>query len=237
MNKILIITYALNDEVDILSLKGVKQEQQKKWLDSMKPIKRFIQKHSGIKDIEVVFCRTGVGKVNSYKSLKTVLDITKKYTEKYTDLEKTDITVLNIGTAASLLEDTGMVVFPSRYIDRDLVNVGDKYLEKSEYQIGQDTNNGKSKKYSCNSGDTFVTDPEGAHQMRDGFTAVCDMEAFQQARLCMAYPKKPINFICAKFITDKIGDNSVKDWEEMLGEARKELTDIARQYICNIYGN
>jgi adenosylhomocysteine nucleosidase len=194
----------------------------------MKPIKRFVQKHSRIKENEVVFCRTGVGKVNSYKHLKKILDITKDYVGD----QEYEITVLNIGTAASVNEKPGTVVWPSRYIDRDLVRIGDKYLEKSEYWIGAETGN---KEYSCNSGDTFVTNPEEAYQIRDGFTAVCDMEAFQQARLCMAYPKKPINFVCAKFITDKIGDNSVKDWEDMLGEARKALTYIASRYICDTY--
>lgn len=232
MKKILIITYALNDEVDILSLEKTKDECEKNWLDRLKPIRRFIQKHSLLKDREVVFCETGVGKVNSYSTLKIVLETTKRYIERYSDLEETEITVLNIGTAASVNEEPGIVVWPSRYIDRDLVKIGGKYLEKSEYWIGAETGN---KEYSCNSGDTFVTDPEGAYQMRDGFTAICDMEAFQQARLCMAYPKKPIDFICVKFITDKIGDNSMKDWEEMLEEARNELTNIASWYICDTY--
>lgn len=239
MKKILIVTYALNDEVDILSLEGVKQEYQKKWLDSLNPVKRFMQKYTNVlmKDREVVFCRTGIGKVNSYGTLKRVLDITKSYVDRCSDLENTEITVLNIGTAASVNEEPGILVWPTRFIDRDLVKIGDKYMEKSEYWIGADASSTGKKEYSCNSGDTFVTDPEEAYQMRDGFTAVCDMEAFQQARLCQTYFKKPIEFICVKFITDKIGDNSIDDWKDMLDEARDELTRIAQMYICDLYEN
>lgn len=229
MRKILVITYALDDEVDILTLEHIKDQCQEKWLNGLRPLKRFFQKHTNIKDREVVFVRTGVGKVNSYKMLKMVFDITMKYTGG-----NAEVTVLNIGTAASLFEEPGVVVNPSRFIDRDLVKIGGEYLDKSEYWVGPDTVEG-NRVYSCNSGDTFVTNAEDAYQMRDGFTAVCDMEAFQQAALCSKFKGFPVEFHCWKFITDKIGENSLGNWKEMLPEACNTLTSIAMDFVEDLY--
>ncbi len=230
--KILIVTYALEDEVDSIVLQHYKDECEKAWLSGLRPINRYFQKRSNIKDREVVFVCTGVGKVNSYRMLKMVLDITKRYCDR-----NAEVTVLNLGTAASLNEEPGILVNPSRFIERDLVKIGSEYLSKSEYQIGPDSWEGEGRAYSCNSGDTFVTNPEDAHQMRDGFTAVCDMEAFLQAELCSNYKafSKPIQFVCWKFITDKIGENSIGDWKSMLPEANTQLTAIAMDYINDTY--
>lgn len=229
MKKILVITYALDDEVDILTLEHIKDECQEKWLNGLRPLKRFFQNHTNIKDREVVFVRTGVGKVASYQMLRMVFDLTKKYTGG-----DAEVTVLNIGTAASVLEDPGILVNPSRFIDRDLIKIGGGYIDKIEYQIGPDTAEG-NRAYSCNSGDTFVTCEGDAWQMDDGFVAVCDMEAFQQALLCDLYNGFTVEFHCWKFITDKIGENSLGNWKEMLPEAREELTVIAMDFIEDFY--
>ena len=46
------------------------------------------------------------------------------------------------------------------------------------------------------------------------------MEAFAQAIVCKEYN---IPFIAVKYVTDLIGQNSVKHWEGKLADARKEL--------------
>ena len=63
------------------------------------------------------------------------------------------------------------------------------------------------------------------HQVGDIF--VCrkfvdrDMEAYAQAFVCRS---KEIPFISVKYVTDIIGQNSVKHWEDKLADARQGLS-------------
>lgn len=232
--EVLIITYAIEDELDISSIKEVidYQERENKKTSRCRILDLFTPK---MKDKEVVFCKTGVGKTNSIALLREILDTTFKYGGK-----DTKVTVLNLGTAASVLEEVGMVVECKRFIDRDLIRLsGSKYVNECDYISGsKEEYNDGAKRYSCNTGDQFATDPDEAHQMRDGWIAVCDMEAFPQKRYCDYYSKKTgmgIRFVCHKFISDKIGDNSVAGWEEVLDEARLELTVLAMDYVREFY--
>ena len=67
----------------------------------------------------------------------------------------------------------------------------------------------------CNTGDGFLTD---ASQIAGD---VIDMEAFAQAFVCRS---KEIPFISVKYVTDIIGHNSVKHWEDKLADARQGLS-------------
>lgn len=49
---------------------------------------------------------------------------------------------------------------------------------------------------------------------------VVDMEAFAQAQVCM---ELNIPFMAIKYVTDLIGQNSVKHWEDKLADARRDL--------------
>ena len=69
----------------------------------------------------------------------------------------------------------------------------------------------------CNTGDTFLT------ELSDVKGDVVDMEAFAQAFVCRA---KKVPFIAVKYVTDIIGQNSVKHWEDKLADARKELGEF-----------
>ena len=68
----------------------------------------------------------------------------------------------------------------------------------------------------CNTGDGFLT--ELTHVSGD----VVDMEAYAQAFVCRS---KEIPFISVKYVTDIIGQNSVKHWEDKLADARQGLSN------------
>jgi len=69
----------------------------------------------------------------------------------------------------------------------------------------------------CNTGDTFLT------ELSDVSGDVVDMEAYAQALVCRA---KNVPFISVKYVTDIIGQNSVKHWEDKLADARKGLGEF-----------
>ncbi len=249
---ILIITYAVSDELDETEVIRSINENKKKWFKSklgffdrlkVRLNRRFFEN-------EVILVETGIGKVNSYSELYTILEGACEYTGQNVHLY-----VLNLGTAASMNLGIGEVVECGRFIDRDLIRLGygykgdytiytidgkPRFLSEMEDRI--DELDGADKYifgYSCNSGDSFVTDPEEAYQMRDGWTAVCDMEGFAQARAVADASNMfnhPIKFRCIKYITDKIGeDNSIEGWQEELPAARAMLTQTAKDAIKSFY--
>ena len=55
---------------------------------------------------------------------------------------------------------------------------------------------------------------------------VVDMEAFAQAFVCRA---KNVPFIAVKYVTDIIGQNSVKHWEDKLADARMGVGQFFEQ--------
>ena len=81
----------------------------------------------------------------------------------------------------------------------------------------------KSRTFSsiCNSGDTFLT-------TMDGTGDIFDMEAFAIARVCKALG---LPFAAVKYVTDIIGENSVKHWEEKLEEAQEGLQKYCDKYF------
>lgn len=68
--------------------------------------------------------------------------------------------------------------------------------------------------FYVNTGDDFVT----AHADIQG--DVVDMEGFAEALVCC---KMGVPLIAVKYVTDVIGCNSVKLWEDKLCDARKEI--------------
>lgn len=250
--RLLIITYAVQEELDATDVLMTANQCKKKWfdrrlgcLDRLKV--RLDRRHY---DKDVVLVETGIGKVNAYSELESILEGAYWYAGT-----KTRVSVLNVGTAASMNANIGDVVTCSRFIDRDLAKIGygykgdytiytidgkPRFLSEMEDRI--DELDGADKYifgYSCNSGDSFVTDPEEAYQMRDGWTAVCDMEGFAQARAVEESGhlfNSPVEFRCIKYITDKIGeDNSLESWEEELPAARMCLTGVVKKAVEDFY--
>ncbi|MBR6250463.1 MAG: nucleosidase [Bacteroidales bacterium] len=132
---------------------------------------------------------------------------------------KPDI-VVNVGTAGSCNHQVGDILVCNTFVDRNLLPLVEFGLEA---KISVDTNNDVAQKLvsgstlgTCNTGDNFVYEPFG-----DG--DVCDMEAFAIAQVCQS---ENVPMIALKYVTDIVGQNSLKIWEEKLADARKALTEF-----------
>lgn len=166
----------------------------------------------GEEEVHIGYIRTGVGKVKSAYYVSEVLNQAKP------DL------VINVGTAGSIDCQVGDILVCRHFIDRDMQKLADMGLE---YEIDSSAllaEKGYCMHWAgegiCNTGDTFLT------ELSDVKGDVVDMEAFAQAFVCRA---KNVPFIAAKYVTDIIGQNSVKHWEDKLADARKGLGEFFEQ--------
>ena len=164
------------------------------------------------------YLQTGIGKMRSAHYL----------TEAITGFNP-DV-VVNIGTSGSIQHKVGDVFFCTQFIDRDIDRVKclglssrvDTSITLMDKGVAQSwVNEG-----TCNTGDSFVTaDTDLAGD-------VIDMEAFVQAWIC---EKKGIPFVSIKYVTDIIGKNSVKLWEEKLNAAKHGLDKYINHIIKGLY--
>lgn len=166
----------------------------------------------GEEEVHIGYIRTGVGKVKSAYYVSEVLNQAKP------DL------VINVGTAGSIDCQVGDILVCRHFIDRDMQKLADMGLE---YEIDSSAllaEKGYCMHWAgegiCNTGDTFLT------ELSDVKGDVVDMEAFAQAVVCRA---KNVPFIAVKYVTDIIGQNSVKHWEDKLADARKGLGEFFEQ--------
>jgi len=154
---------------------------------------------------ELFFCKTGVGKVSA-----------ALHTYEKTLALKPDL-VLAVGTAGTLHHQVGDIVVADRFVDRDLEKIAhlgvpfqlDFVDELAAFQFKQ------SVEGTVSTGDTFQenADDSAAGERADVF----DMEAFGGAQACKMLG---VPFVAVKYITDVIGQNSIKHWEEKLEDAR-----------------
>lgn len=166
----------------------------------------------GEEEVHIGYIRTGVGKVKSAYYVSEVLNQAKP------DL------VINVGTAGSIDCQVGDILVCRHFIDRDMQKLADMGLE---YEIDSSAllaEKGYCMHWAgegiCNTGDTFLT------ELSDVKGDVVDMEAFAQAFVCRV---KNVPFIAVKYVTDIIGQNSVKHWEDKLADARKGLGEFFEQ--------
>ena len=166
----------------------------------------------GEEEVHIGYIRTGVGKVKSAYYVSEVLNQAKP------DL------VINVGTAGSIDCQVGDILVCRHFIDRDMQKLADMGLE---YEIDSSAllaEKGYCMHWAgegiCNTGDTFLT------ELSDVKGDVVDMEAFAQAFVCR---DKNVPFIAVKYVTDIIGQNSVKHWEDKLADARKGLGEFFEQ--------
>ncbi|MBP1640526.1 MAG: nucleosidase [Bacteroidetes bacterium] len=153
----------------------------------------------------ITYCETGIGKVNA------VLAVIDAMADNKPDL------ILNIGTAGSADRDVDSIIICDTFVDRDMKKCKDfgvayhldfkEELKSISIIEDWDTNN------ICNTGDSFVT------RIIDEADAF-DMENFAVAALCK---RRRIPFVSVKYITDRIGENSVKHWEDKLEDAQAGL--------------
>ena len=131
--------------------------------------------------------------------------------------------VLNVGTSGTFTHKVGDVLVCRRFLDRDFQPLA---LPGVEWEMefpdalplclpsvlnGQVTD----KNFTLSTGDDFVTTSSVVK------ADAVDMEAFAEAMVCR---EMGIPFVAVKYITDVVGQNSVKEWEERLADARVGLT-------------
>ena len=157
-------------------------------------------------DVQVYYIRTGIGKV------KAAYHLAEAIRQVEPDL------VINMGTAGTINHQVGDVFVCRHFIDRDMQKMSAFGLE---YQLDSSDlleERGFCKHWTehatCNTGDSFLT------ELGDVEGDVVDMEAYAQAFVCQS---KQIPFISVKYVSDIIGQNSVKHWEDKLADARKGL--------------
>lgn len=160
----------------------------------------------GNEEVHIGYLRTGIGKV------KSAFYLSEAIAHGSPDL------VINVGTAGSTRLAVGDIRVCRHFIDRDMQKLK---LEGVECEIDS-TALLAEKGYClhwteegvCNTGDTFLTDDTEVEG------DVIDMEAYAQAFVCRA---KNVPFIAVKYVTDIVGQNSVKHWEDKLSDARRGL--------------
>ncbi len=166
------------------------------------PAERILIEFSGC---QVRYCETGIGKVNA------ALAVSAAVREQQPDW------VLNVGTAGSATQAVGSILACGRFLDRDMEKVkefGVPYWHDFSADLaGIAMLNGLDYSHVCNTGDTFVTQ---VITQAD----VVDMENFAVAAVCQ---REGIPLLSVKYITDRIGENSVQDWEDKLHEANVGL--------------
>lgn len=165
----------------------------------------------GEEEVQIGYLRTGIGKVKSAFYLAEAIN------QGRPDL------VVNIGTAGTIRHRVGDILVCRRFIDRDMQKLNGlgveweidsaELLAQKGYCLHWD-GNGEG---VCNTGDSFLT------ELLDVRGDVVDMEAYAQAMVCRA---KEVPFISVKYVTDIIGQNSVKHWEDKLADARKGLGEF-----------
>ena len=160
-------------------------------------------------DGEVIYLRTGIGK------MKTAVAVTEAILEYKPDM------VLNIGTVGTFNHKVGDVLVCRKFKDRDLAKINIpgilKYIDMSKDDLSSIYPKLADQPiYECSTGDSFVTSPDEMD------SDVCDMESFCIAYICKKYK---IPFAAVKSVTDVVGSNSVKHWEDAMHDAVKRLQE------------
>lgn len=158
---------------------------------------------------EIIPVCTGIGKVNA------AFRLTEAIYENRPDA------VLNIGTVGTVDHQVGTLFVCRKFIDRDmqkLASLGLPYeIAFQEYPLIQGFSWVGKREGVCNTGDSFLT------ELTDIEGDIVDMEAYAQAVVCK---ERQLPFVSVKYVTDVIGKNSVKHWQDKLVEARKSLNEF-----------
>ncbi|MGQ1787385.1 MULTISPECIES: cupin domain-containing protein [unclassified Saccharicrinis] len=154
------------------------------------------------------YCRTGVGKVNAAIAV-----------ERGIAIHNPDV-VINIGTAGTVNYKIGSVHLCKRFVDRDMEKLSHFGVSFEEDFTDEVEKCGFFNSWLfdsvCNTGDTFLTSADGTGD-------IFDMESFAVARVCRMHN---LPFVGVKCVTDVIGQNSIKHWEEKLAEAQAILQNF-----------
>lgn len=157
-------------------------------------------------------CITGVGKVNAAIAVQQAIYLHQPSC------------VLNVGTCGSLQHEIGSIHTCNHFVDRDMEKLVEFGLNcrhnfSEEVKVCAPFHHWQFHSI-CNTGDAFLT-------TSDGTGDIFDMEAFAIAQVCKTLQ---IPFVSIKYVTDIIGQNSVKQWEDKLNDARTAL----EKYVNNL---
>ena len=177
-------------------------------------------------DIRFSFLPVGIGKVNSAVSLMHFL---RKCAPQV---------VINVGTAGTFQHHVGDIVCANRYIDRDIFAgnfslVGhrlDDTLIRAEL-LPKSILSGKpvdSREFLVSTGDNFMTEMREEEYVCDAV----DMESYAMAFVCQKYR---ISFFSVKYISDVVGQNSQKHWEDKLKDARIALGHFMKSLDYSVF--
>jgi adenosylhomocysteine nucleosidase len=167
---------------------------------------------------EVINVITGVGKSLSAASLMRAV------------FEHKPIAVLNVGIAGTLKHQVEDIIVARHFVDRDLMELPlDGILSsiQNNYPLpraiqGIYPKDIEVQQSIVNTGDKFLSD------LSDVVGDAVDMEAFAQAVVCK---QMQTPFISVKYITDVIGQNSLKVWEDKLTDARQGLSRFFEKHL------
>lgn len=138
--------------------------------------------------------------------------------------------VVNIGSAGTARWGVGDIIISRHFVDRDLAPleiegvVSEYAFPESGLQLPSIIS-GEERRgdFIVNTGDDFVT--AGERIVGD----VIDMEAFAEAVVCQG---ERVPLVAVKYITDRVGQNSVKQWNDKLRDARTALAAYIDKYIA-----
>ena len=169
-------------------------------------------------DCEIISLVSQVGKACA------AITVTKAILTQRPDL------VISVGSAGTIKYTTGDILVCSHFVDRDfalteLPGIIYEYHENNPFTTffpsiiqGEEV---WQKDFIVNTGDDFVTSDVPVHG------DVFDMESFAELQACRA---ESVPFLAIKYVTDVIGQNSVKIWADKLQEARTGLTKYFKKY-------
>lgn len=190
----------------------------------MKPIVLVVyaveQEHIRIESpfVTVKYCQTGVGKVNAALS---VGEAVRNFNP---------VLVVNVATAGTVLHEIGSIHLCTRFVDRDMEKLTAFGVPSVEdFSTDEFLHNALGALLPssvCNTGDTFLTS-------LDGTGDVFDMEAYAIARVCRM---ADLPFVAVKYVTDIIGQNTVKDWADKLADARLGLSEYINGVFLPVVG-
>ncbi len=169
-----------------------------------------LPKHSSY---QYIYVETGIGKVKAALAAQA-------------HLLKHDVSaVINIGSCGSIHHPIGSVHTCAHFVDRDMEKLsafGLPYeIDFAKQKAPKHPLFSTSQTYkTCNTGDSFLTDTTSSQG------DVFDMEAYAIAQVCQSYN---MPFVAIKCVSDIIGQNSVKQWEDKLAEVRRSLQHFVEQ--------
>ena len=161
---------------------------------------------------------TGVGKINA------CMELLKKIHSKKPKI------VINIGTSGSRKFPSGVIVNPTRFVQRDVdaTSLGFQKYEIPFSEIPIQLNNGMRvdsiEEAICGTGDNFSTKETYDKNAYD----IVDMEAFALAQICR---DQNINFLCLKYISDGADGNAHIDWHQCLNDSAEKTRNLLETVV------